>query len=148
MLSVDAADDDGSEVDSFFSLLSVTVLTSTPLSHGKSVMMVPALPFAAAVVVTGVTVKVNGIEVIESGMASEDTVTGTAVAGTRFAVVAAVVPPLSVLSAEPLGPAAAGRTRTVLAPRVPALPSVELLLSASSKLVPSLVKVVTGGEKR
>lgn len=148
MLSVDAADDDGSDVDDFFSLFSVTVLlTSTPLSHGNSVMMVPVLTFAA-VVVTGVTVKVSGIEVIARGMASEETVTGTAVAGTRFAAVAVVVPPLSVLSMEPLVPAAAaGRTRTVLAPSEPALPSVEVLLSASSRLVPSLVKVVTVGRR-
>lgn len=141
MLSVDAADDDGSDVDDFFSLFIVKVLlTSTPLSNGNSVMMVPVLAFAA-VVVTGVTVKVSGIEVIARGMASEETVTGTAVAGTRFA---AVVPPWSVLSTEPLEPApVAGRTSTVLAPREPAFPSVEVLLSASSRLVPSLVKVVT-----
>lgn len=135
MLSVDAADDDGSEADAFFSLLSVTVLTSALSSNGNSVMMVPVLAFA--VVVTGVTVKVSGIEVIERGMASEE----TAVAGIRPAAVV-VVPLLSVLSTEPLV-LADGSTRTVLAPREPDFPSVELLLSDSSRLAPSLEKAET-----
>lgn len=148
MLSVDAADDDGSEVDAFFSLLSVTVLTSALSSNGKSVMMVPVV-VAFAVVVTGVTVKVSGIEVIERGMASEETVTGTAVAGIRVAAVVVWPLLLSVLSTEGPLVLVAGSTSTVLARRDPDLPSVELLLSDSSRLAPSLEKVETvGGEMR
>lgn len=139
MLSVDAADDDGSEADAFFSLLSVRVLTSALSSNGNSVMMVPVVAFA--VVVTGVTVKVSGIEVIERGMASEETVTGTAVAGIRAGAVV-VVPLLSVLSIEPLV-LVAGSTRTVLAPIELDFPSVELLPSDSSRLARSLEKVET-----
>lgn len=141
LLSVDAADDEGSEADDFFSLLSVTVLTSALSSNGNSVMMDPVVAFA--VVVTGVTVKVSGIEVIERGMASDETVTGTAVTGIRPAVVV-VVPLLSVVSTDPLV-LDAGRTRTVLAPREPDFPSVELLLSDRLRLAPSLEKVETIG---
>lgn len=145
MLSVDAADDevsDGAAVPPpflCFSLLTVTAVltTASSPSQGSSVMKVPVEP-VLMVVVTGVTVNVNGIEVIASGMASDVVLTGTR------------APPLPVL--EPLSTlsVAAGSTMTRLPPRPePDLPRLEPLARASSSGVgePSLPNAVSRGEE-